>query len=45
MIGRYKKIGGSLEEAARGAQRGLLLILGSAVIWALAIWAGYHLFH
>jgi len=44
VIGRYKKLGGSLEESARGAQRGLLLILASAVIWAVAIWVGYHYF-
>ena len=42
VIGRYKKMGGSLEESARGAQRGLLLILGSALIWAVALWVGYH---
>ncbi len=43
-MGRYKKMGGSLEESARSAQRGLLLILGTAVLWALTIWIGYHLF-
>jgi hypothetical protein len=44
MIGQYKKLGASLEDSARSAQRGLLLILGTAVLWAVAIWAGYHLF-
>jgi hypothetical protein len=43
-VARYRKIGGSLEESARGAQRGLLVILGSALIWLLAIWVGYRLF-
>ena len=42
-VARYRKIGGSLEESARGAQRGLLVILTTALIWLLAIWAGYHL--
>ena len=43
-VGRYRKIGGSLEESARGAQRGLLVILGSAVLWIAAIWLGYRFF-
>ncbi|HKQ10068.1 MAG TPA: hypothetical protein VJS85_02670 [Rhizomicrobium sp.] len=42
-MARYRKIGGSLEESARGAQRGLLVILTTALIWLAAIWAGYHL--
>jgi len=42
-VARYRKIGGSLEESARGAQRGLLVILGAALVWLLAIWGGYHL--
>jgi uncharacterized membrane protein required for colicin V production len=45
VIGQDKnKTGTLLVESARGAQRGLLLILGSALIWFLAIWAGYHFF-
>ena len=43
-VGRYRKIGGSLEESARGAQRGLLVILASALIWIAAIWVGYRFF-
>jgi len=43
-VARYRKLGGSLEESARGAQRGLLVILATALVWLLAIWAGYHLF-
>lgn len=43
-VGRYRKIGGSLEESARGAQRGLLVILATALIWAVVIWAGYRFF-
>jgi len=42
-VARYRKIGGSLEESARGAQRGLLVILGAALVWLLAIWGAYHL--
>jgi hypothetical protein len=42
-VARYRKIGGSLEESARGAQRGLLVILVTALVWLLAIWGGYHL--
>jgi uncharacterized membrane protein required for colicin V production len=30
-----------MEESARGAQRGLLVLLGSALVWVLAIWIGY----
>jgi len=37
-------MGGSLEESARGAQRGLLVILASAVLWIAAIWLGYRFF-
>lgn len=43
-VGRYRKIGGSLEESARGAQRGLLVILASALVWIAAIWIGYRFF-
>lgn len=43
-VGRYRKIGGSLEESARSAQRGLLVILASALIWIAAIWIGYRFF-
>ena len=43
-VGRYKKIGGSLEESARGAQRGLLVIVVSALVWIAAIWIGYRFF-
>ena len=43
-VARYRKLGGSLEESARGAQRGLLVILGSALLWLVAIWIGYRLF-
>jgi hypothetical protein len=31
-----------VQESARGAQRGLLVILASALLWLLALWAGYH---
>jgi hypothetical protein len=31
-----------IQESARGAQRGLLVILASALLWLLAVWAGYH---
>jgi hypothetical protein len=40
-VARYRKIGGSLEESARSAQRGLLVILASALIWIAVIWIGY----
>ncbi|MEO8301081.1 MAG: hypothetical protein ABI608_04765 [Rhizomicrobium sp.] len=43
-VGRYKKIGGSLEESARGAQRGLLVILAVALAWIAVIWVGYRFF-
>jgi len=43
-VARYRKIGGSLEESARGAQRGLLVILASALVWIAAIWMGYRFF-
>jgi len=43
-VARYRKLGGSLEQSARSAQRGLLVILATALVWLLAIWAGYHLF-
>ena len=43
-VGRYRKIGGSLEQSARGAQRGLLVILATALFWIAAIWAGYRFF-
>ncbi|HKB96590.1 MAG TPA: hypothetical protein VKB94_07040 [Rhizomicrobium sp.] len=33
-----------MQESARGAQRGLLIILASMLLWILAIWAGYHFF-
>ena len=42
-VARYRKIGGSLEESARSAQRGLLVILATALLWLLAIWGGFHL--
>ena len=42
-VARYRKIEGSLQESARGAQRGLLVILVTALVWLLAIWGGYHL--
>ena len=44
MAGHYKSKKSLMQESARGAQRGLLLILGSALLWLLAIWAGYHFF-
>jgi hypothetical protein len=35
----------SLREKDGGrSQRGLLVLLGSALIWALALWLGFHLF-
>ena len=43
-VRRYRKIGGSLEESARGAQRGLLVIVVSALVWIAAIWIGYRFF-
>ena len=43
VIRRYRKMGGTLEESARSAQRGLLVILAAAMVWALAIWIGYRL--
>jgi hypothetical protein len=36
-------LGGLTEESVKGAQRGLLVLLGSALIWVLLIWAGYNL--
>jgi hypothetical protein len=43
VAGRYKSKKLTLiQESARGAQRGLLVILASALLWLLAIWAGYH---
>ncbi|HET7084759.1 MAG TPA: hypothetical protein VFI23_08320 [Rhizomicrobium sp.] len=42
--GRQRRLQGEMMESARGAQRGLLLILASALLWALALWAGYHYF-
>ena len=42
-MARYRKFEGSLQESARGAQRGLLVILVTALAWLVAIWAGYHL--
>jgi hypothetical protein len=44
-VGRYRKIGGSLEESARSAQRGLLVILASALVWVAVIWIGYHVLY
>ena len=38
---RSKKINGTLEESARGAQLGLLVILATALLWAFAMWVGY----
>jgi hypothetical protein len=40
-----RRISGALQESARGAQRGLLVILVSALLWIGAIWAAYHYFH
>jgi len=39
-----RRIGRAMQESARSAQRGLLVILASALLWAIAIWAGYHYF-
>ena len=44
VTGRHRKLGGLADESVRGAQRGLLVLLGSALIWALLIWAGYNYF-
>lgn len=44
VVRRDRRIGSAMQESARGAQRGLLVILASALLWALAIWAGYHYF-
>lgn len=44
MTGRHRKLGGLADESVRGAQRGLLVLLGSALIWVLLIWAGYNYF-
>jgi hypothetical protein len=41
VAGRRRKLGGLADESVRGAQRGLLVLLGSALIWVLLIWAGY----
>jgi hypothetical protein len=35
---------GLAQESVRGAQRGLLVILGSALVWIAIIWAGYRYF-
>jgi hypothetical protein len=43
VTGRHRKFG-LAEESVRGAQRGLLVLLGSALLWILLIWAGYHYF-
>ena len=40
-----RRVGRAMQESARGAQRGLLVILASALLWVIAIWAGYHYFH
>jgi len=40
-----RRISSAMQESARGAQRGLLVILVSALLWLVAIWAGYHYFH
>jgi len=42
VIGRHRRLGESLQESARGAQRGLLVILGTALFWVVALWLGYH---
>jgi len=42
VTGRHRKLGGFADESVRGAQRGLLVLLGSALIWVLLIWAGFH---
>jgi hypothetical protein len=39
---RHKKLGVAAEESVRGAQRGLLVLLGSLLVWVVVIWAGYH---
>ena len=44
VTGRHKKLGGFTDESVRGAQRGLLVLLGSAMVWVLLIWAGYRYF-
>jgi hypothetical protein len=44
VTGRHKKLGGFTDESVRGAQRGLLVLLGSALVWVLLIWAGYRFF-
>jgi hypothetical protein len=43
VAGRRRKLGGLADESVRGAQRGLLVLLGSALIWVLLIWAGYQI--
>jgi hypothetical protein len=44
-LARYRKLReSSLEESARNAQRGLLVILVTALVWLVAIWCGTHLF-
>ena len=43
VTGRHRKLG-LAEESVRGAQRGLLVLLGSALVWVLLIWAGYQYF-
>ena len=39
---RHKKLGVVAEESVRGAQRGLLVLLVSLLVWVVVIWAGYH---
>jgi hypothetical protein len=43
VTGRHRKLGFA-QESVRGAQRGLLVLLASALLWILLIWAGYHYF-
>jgi hypothetical protein len=42
--GQDRKFDSLAEESVRSAQRGLLVLLGSALVWIAIIWAGYRYF-
>ena len=42
--GRHRKMDSLAEESVRSAQRGLLVLFGSALVWIAIIWAGYRYF-
>lgn len=45
VIGRPRRMHPDFHESARGAQRGLLVILAAALLWVAALWVGYHVFY